>query len=120
MVSAQGGDPDAPLPKARHARTITADASGYLAHLDALGVGIAAWRLGAGRARKEDSVSPGAGILLHAKPGDAIAEGQKILTMFTDDDSRFGFADDALVGAITIGPTPDTNRLPLILERIDA
>ena len=120
MVAAQGGDPDAPLPKARHARTITAEASGYLTHLDALGVGIAAWRLGAGRARKEDSVSPGAGILLHAKPGDMVTQGQKILTMFTDDDSRFGFADDALVGAFTIGSTPDVHQLPLILERIDA
>jgi thymidine phosphorylase len=120
MVTAQGGDPDAPLPKARHARTITAETSGYLTHLDALGVGIAAWRLGAGRARKEDSVSPGAGILLHAKPGDMVTQGQKILTMFTDDDSRFGFADDALTGAFTIGSTPDVHQLPLILERIDA
>lgn len=120
MVTAQGGDPDAPLPKAHHTRTLTADTRGYLTRLDALGVGVAAWRLGAGRARKEDSVSPGAGILLHAKPGDALDAGQKILTMFTDEESRFGFANEALASAITIGPTPDVQRLPLILERIDA
>jgi thymidine phosphorylase len=120
MITAQGGDPDARLPRAHHARTITADASGYLTRLDALGVGIAAWRLGAGRARKEDSVSPGAGILLHAKPGDAIPEGQNVLTMFTDDDSRFPFAEEALLGAYSIGATSDVSRLPLILERIDA
>lgn len=120
MVSAQGGDPDAPLPRAHHARTITADSDGYLVHLDALGVGVAAWRLGAGRARKEDDVSPGAGILLHAKPGDALSKGQRILTMFTDEESRFAFAEEALIGAYRIGPTSDVTRLPLILERIDA
>jgi thymidine phosphorylase len=120
MVAAQGGDPDAPLPRARHSREITATAGGYLTGLDALGVGVAAWRLGAGRARKEDDVSPGAGILLHAKPGDAVIAGQKVLTMFADEEARFGFAEEALSGAITIGSTPDIHRLPLILERIDA
>jgi thymidine phosphorylase len=120
MVAAQGGDPDAPLPRARHSREITATSGGYLTGLDALGVGVAAWRLGAGRARKEDDVSPGAGILLHAKPGDAVIAGQKVLTMFADEEARFGFAEEALSGAITIGSTPDIHRLPLILERIDA
>ena len=120
MVAAQGGDPDAPLPRARHSREITAASGGYLTGLDALGVGVAAWRLGAGRARKEDDVSPGAGILLHAKPGDVVVAGQKVLTMFADEEARFGFAEDALAGAITIGSTPDIHRLPLILERIDA
>ena len=70
MIAAQGGDPDAPLPIApRDARPCTAPADGVLTRLDAYAVGVAAWRLGAGRARKEDPVQAGAGVELHAKPG---------------------------------------------------
>ena len=75
MISAQGGDPDAALPAAREKHVVPAPASGVLTRLDALAVGVAAWRLGAGRARKEDAVSAGAGVVLHAKPGDPVTRG---------------------------------------------
>ena len=78
MISRQGGDPDAPLPVAPETETVTAPADGVLTTLDALAVGVAAWRLGAGRARKEDAVQAGAGVVLHAKPGDAVRAGQPV------------------------------------------
>ena len=79
-----------------------------------------AWRLGAGRARKEDSVSEGAGIEIHAKPGDAVTAGMPLLTLHTDDDRRFSTAMQALEGAVVVGATgASANRLPLILERIN-
>ena len=84
MVAAQGGDPDAPLPRARESETVVAEADGVLAELDAHRVGVASWRLGAGRARREDPVQAGAGVLLHAKPGDAVRAGQPLLTLLTD------------------------------------
>jgi thymidine phosphorylase len=117
MIRAQGGDPDAPLPRAAHAELVTAAESGWLRRLDARGVGMAAWRLGAGRARKEDPVSPAAGVICLAKPGDRIERGQPLLELRGDTGSRFASARDALAGAIEIGPRPpDTG--PLILERI--
>ncbi|MSY41740.1 MAG: thymidine phosphorylase, partial [Actinobacteria bacterium] len=92
---------------------------GVLTQLDALKVGVAAWRLGAGRARKEDPVSAGAGIQIHAKPGDQIAAGEPILTLYTDDENRFAGALSALDGATDIGPTgTPITRLPLVIERI--
>lgn len=119
MVAAQGGDPFAPLPVARFEHVIRADASGIVTRMDAMPVGVAAWRLGAGRARKEDPVSPGAGITLHAKPGDAIAAGDPLMTLFTDEEPRFNLAMDALVDAVAVGPLGSAvNRLPLIVERI--
>jgi thymidine phosphorylase len=117
MIAAQGGDPDAPLPQARQAETVTAAESGWLRRLDALAVGVAAWRLGAGRARKQDPVSAAAGVLCLAKPGEWVEAGQPVLELRTDDESRFGRALDALAGAIEIGagrPEP----APLVLERI--
>ncbi len=89
MIAAQGGDPDAPLPVARHTRTLAAPGTGFLVRLDARGVGNAAWRLGAGRARKEDPVSAAAGVLCLAKPGDWVDEEQPLLELRTDDESRF-------------------------------
>ena len=90
-----------------------------MTELDALKVGIAAWRLGAGRARKEDSVSLGAGIEIHAKPGDTVTAGMPLLTLHTDDEPRFTTAMQALEGAIAIGPAGSSvSRLPLIIERI--
>ena len=85
MIAAQGGDPDAPLPVARETHVVPAPADGVLTSLDALAVGVAAWRLGAGRARKEDPVQAGAGVELHAKPGDRCAAGEPLLTLHTDD-----------------------------------
>jgi thymidine phosphorylase len=119
MIAAQGGDPDAPLPQARHAEKVTAPESGWLRRLDALAVGVAAWRLGAGRARKEDPVSAAAGVLCLAKPGEWVEAGQPVLELRADDESRFGRARDALTAAIEIGPEPPA-AAPLVLERITA
>jgi thymidine phosphorylase len=120
MVAAQGGDNDAPLPTAKHQHTITASKDGTVTSMNALAIGIAAWRLGAGRARKEDRVSLGAGIQLHAKPGQEIQAGAPLLTMYTDEEGRFEVAQQALDEApITIGPRSElVEQLPLIIERI--
>ncbi|MFF0307380.1 thymidine phosphorylase [Streptosporangium sp. NPDC004379] len=120
MISAQGGDPDAPLPVAAETTRVLAPASGVLATLDAYGVGLAAWRLGAGRERKEDPVSFGAGITLHAKPGDEVREGQPLMTLHADDASRFERALEALEGAYTVGEAADPGLLPLVIDRVTA
>ena len=116
MISAQGGDPDAPLPTAREAHTLTATESGVVSRLDALAVGTAAWRLGAGRARKEDPVSAGAGVELHAQLGDEVREGQPLLTLHADEPERFERALEALDGGVEIGAAAGLN--PLVLGRI--
>lgn len=119
MISAQGGDPDAPLPTAREHHIITAPASGVLTRLDAYGVGVAAWRLGAGRARKEDPVQAGAGVELHAKPGDTVTEGQPLMTLHTDTPEKFDYALKALPAAYDIAPTGTSFApLPVVRERI--
>ena len=107
MISAQGGDPDAPLPVAAHSRpALLAPEDGWLRALDARAVGEAAWRLGAGRARKEHPVDPAAGVLCLAKPGDRVGRGQPVVELRTNDESRFRRADAALAGAIEIGAEP--------------
>ena len=119
MVAAQGGDPDAPLPVARHATEVRADADGVVTQMDAFKVGVAAWRLGAGRARKEDVIPAGAGIQLQAKPGDAVRRGDVLMTLLTDEESRFALAEEMLEGAVVIGPAGSPiDRMPLVLERI--
>lgn len=117
MIAAQGGDPDAELPVARESETITASADGVLTELDALSVGVAAWRLGAGRARKEDAVQAGAGVRLHAKPGDTVKAGQPLMTLLTDTPEKFERAREALDGAAVIAPEA-TEVQPLIIDRI--
>jgi len=117
MIAAQGGDPDAPLPRARHVEQVTAASSGWLRRLDAFAVGVAAWRLGAGRARKEDPVSAAAGVLCLAKPGERVEAGQPVLELRADDESRFARSREALANAIEIGPEPPA-AAPLVLERI--
>ncbi|GAA2001060.1 thymidine phosphorylase [Brevibacterium samyangense] len=107
MIAAQGGDPDAPLPTARHTDVVTADADGVLDSLDAYAVGIAAWRLGAGRAKQGDPVQAGAGVELHAKPGEAVRAGQPLLTLHSDDEARFARAREALDGAVGIEPAAE-------------
>ena len=119
MIRAQGGDPAAPLPEAPERQTVTATSSGYLQRLDARAVGIAAWRLGAGRARKEDPVSAAAGVACLAKPGERVEEGQPLLELHADSPERFSHALSALEGGITIGPEEPEPR-PLIIERITA
>ncbi|WP_458685978.1 thymidine phosphorylase [Nocardia tengchongensis] len=120
MVRAQGGDPDAPLPQARHTETLRAPAGGTLTRLDALDVGLAAWRLGAGRARQGDPVQAGAGIEMHAKPGDSIAAGQPLLTLHTDTPETFEPALEILARGFTIAETAELPPQPLILDRITA
>jgi thymidine phosphorylase len=119
MITAQGGDPDAPLPTAAETMVVEAPASGVLARLDAYAVGLAAWRLGAGRARKEDPVSFGAGITLHAKPGDVVRQGEPLLTLHADDPDRFGRALEALADGFEVGTTGQ-EPLPLVIDRITA
>jgi thymidine phosphorylase len=117
MIAAQGGDPQAPLPGARHREVLAAEESGWLRWLDARAVGVAAWRLGAGRARKEDQVDHAAGIFCLAKPGDRVAVGQPVLELRTDDETRFGPAMAALAGAVQVGPEPPA-AAPLVIDRI--
>ncbi|MFC4586627.1 thymidine phosphorylase [Sphaerisporangium corydalis] len=120
MITAQGGDPDAALPVSAESVEVTAPASGVLSRLDAYGVGLAAWRLGAGRARKEDAVSFGAGITLHAKPGDTVRQGQRLMTLHADDAGRFERALGALDGAYEIGQATGPDLLPLVIDKITA
>ena len=107
MVTAQGGDPNAPLPEARHQHVITAPVAGPLSTLEAYGVGVAAWRLGAGRAQKDDEIIHGAGVRLHAKPGDVLSQGQPIMTLLADDEARLPAAIAELEGSWEVGGGPD-------------
>jgi thymidine phosphorylase len=118
MIQAQGGDPHAQLPQPSVTEQIVADRGGFLAELDALAVGVAAWRLGAGRARKEAPVKPAAGVVLRAKPGDSVMAGQPIITLQTDDASLIPHAIDALAGCWTITDEPPPAR-PVVLGQID-
>lgn len=104
MITAQGGDPDAQLPRAREQHVVTAPASGVVTRLDAYAVGLAAWRLGAGRARKEDPVQAGAGVEIHARPGDHVTAGAPLLTLHTDTPDTFAYAQAALEGAWELAP----------------
>ena len=117
MVRAQGGDPEAVLPVAPHVETVDAEVSGVLGRLDCRSVGIAVWRLGAGRARKEDPVSPSAGIVCLAKPGDPVEAGQPLLELHAEDPSRFAAAREALQDALEVSDEPPTPK-PLVVDRI--
>ncbi|WP_408639261.1 thymidine phosphorylase [Nocardia yamanashiensis] len=118
MIAAQGGDPDAPLPQAAHTEIVRAPATGVLTRLDAMGVGLAAWRLGAGRARQGDPVQFGAGIEMHFKPGDPVAAGQPLLTLHTDTPEAFPAALAALDGAYAVGELGQVAAGQVILDRI--
>ncbi len=118
MVRAQGGDPDAPLPRAAFTQVLPAPVDGWLTGLDALAVGTAAWRLGAGRARKEDSVSAAAGVICLAKPGDRVQAGQPLLELRADEPERFGPALAAVADAIAIGQDGPPPRVSPVIEYI--
>jgi thymidine phosphorylase len=119
MIAAQGGDPDAALPVACERHVVTAPSSGVLTRLDAYDIGIAAWRLGAGRARKEDPVQAGAGVELHAKPGEQVTAGLPLLTLHTDTPEKFAYALDSLTAAYDIAPEGTAYEArPVVLERI--
>ncbi len=118
MIAAQGGDPDAPLPQARHTEVVAAPASGWISRMDAMAVGVAAWRLGAGRARKEAPVQAAAGVTWGASVGERVVEGQPLFTLHTDTPERVERALEALSDAVSVSPDP-YERGPIVLERID-
>lgn len=119
MIRAQGGDPEAALPVAKEQHVVYAQESGEILEMDALAVGISAWRLGAGRSRQGEAVQAGAGIEIHAKPGEAIQAGAPLFTLHSDEAPRFERALEALQGAVRISSSGEkVDRLPLILERI--
>ncbi len=119
MIAAQGGEVDAPLPTAKETHDVVAESDGYLTNLDALAVGVASWRLGAGRARKEDAVQLGAGVEWHVGHGDAVTKGQKLFTLHTDEPERFDSALEVLNTSFAIGEQSDIqDRLPLVIDRI--
>ena len=117
MISAQGGDIKAALPTAKFSHDVVADKDGVLSSLDALSVGVASWRLGAGRARKEDAVQAGAGIRWYHALGDKVSSGDKLFTLYTDDESRFELAMESIDAGFSVGDAPK-ERLPLIIDRI--
>lgn len=117
MISAQGGDVKAALPTAKFSHDVVADKDGVLSSLDALSVGVASWRLGAGRARKEDTVQAGAGVRWYHALGETVTSGDKLFTLYTDDESRFELAIESLDTGYSVGDTP-IERLPLIIDRI--
>jgi thymidine phosphorylase len=117
MIAAQGGDPSAVLPSPKHVHVVAAPRDGVLTRLDALGVGVAAWRLGAGRARKEDPVQAAAGVVCRAKPGERVAAGEPLLELHTDTPDAVEGALASLDGAFEIGDEPPA-RSPLVLETI--
>lgn len=121
MISAQGADPDAKLPVAKENLTITAHSTGTVLSMDAMKVGLAAWRLGAGRSRQGEAVQAGAGIEIHAKPGDNVKNGAPLFTLYTDTPAAFARAQESLVDSVRIGDLAvgeKIDRLPLIIERI--
>jgi thymidine phosphorylase len=121
MVRAQDGDPDAPLPVAREEHVVVAPASGVLTRLDAMAVGLAAWRLGAGRAKAGAAVQAGAGVVWHARPGDEVTEGQPLFTLHTDEPERFERALEALDGGVEVADAGTTYEpVPLVIDRVAA
>ncbi|CAB5047660.1 unannotated protein [freshwater metagenome] len=121
MISAQGGDPDAKLPVAKENLTMSAHSTGTVLSMDAMKVGLAAWRLGAGRSRQGEAVQAGAGIEIHAKPGDNVKNGAPLFTLHTDTPAAFARAQESLVDSVRIGGLAageKIDRLPLIIERI--
>ncbi|CAB0522268.1 thymidine phosphorylase [Corynebacterium diphtheriae] len=117
MVRAQGGDPEAPMARAEHTHEVVADRDGYLMELDALALGVGSWRLGAGRARKEDSVQLTAGIEIHADLGQKVVKGQKLLTLHTETPDKFDRALESIIPGIVIGDEQPAER-QIILDRI--
>jgi thymidine phosphorylase len=120
MISSQGGDPDAKLPVAKENSVVRADKDGTILSMDAMKVGMAAWRLGAGRSRQGESVQAGAGIEIHAKPGEVVKAGSPLYTLHTDVSATFTRALESLENSVEIGELPagGIDRLPLIVERI--
>ncbi|HEX8630655.1 MAG TPA: thymidine phosphorylase, partial [Catenuloplanes sp.] len=117
MIAAQGGDPDAPLPTAAETEVVCADSDGVVGGVDAYRIGVAAWRLGAGRARKEDAVSAAAGVVLRVRPGDPVRAGDPLYELRADDAARIPAARQAAEGAVPVTTRPPP-AVPLIIDRI--
>lgn len=117
MIQAQGGDTEAKLPRAKHSHEVLAEETGYLTKLDALAIGVASWRLGAGRERKEDAVQFGAGIELHSQLGDRVEKGQKLMTLHTDTEEKFERAIASLSGGVEYSEK-STEERKLILGKV--
>ncbi|MFD8880673.1 thymidine phosphorylase [Corynebacterium xerosis] len=118
MIRAQGGDPEAALPTVRHTHDVVAEADGVVTELDALAFGVGSWRLGAGRARKEDPVQAGAGIELHVGLGDTVTKGQKLFTLHTDDEDRFERALESVLPGVAVEADGVAPERKVILDRI--
>ena len=117
LVAAQGGDLSVPLPLGAHSETVTAGRGGTMGDIDAMAVGLAAWRLGAGRSRPGERVQHGAGIRIHRRPGEPVAAGEPLFTLYTDTPERFAAAMAELNGGWSVADTPPVPR-PLIIDRI--
>jgi thymidine phosphorylase len=117
LLRGQGGDPDAPLPEAPESEVVRAASDGYVSTVDAYRIGLAAWLLGAGRARKEDPVSSCAGVLLHRRPGDRVHAGDPLYELRTEDPRRIPAARDAAAEAVTLAAQPPV-PVPLVIERV--
>jgi thymidine phosphorylase len=117
LVSAQGGDASAPLPVGAHSEKVIAYRNGTMANIDAMAVGLAAWRLGAGRSRPGERVQPGAGVRIHRRAGEPVVAGEPVFTLYTDTPERFDAAMAELDGAWSVGDSAPQPR-PLIIDRI--
>ena len=121
LVAAQGGDLSVPLPIGSCTETVTAGRGGTMGDIDAMAVGLATWRLGAGRSRPGEPVQPGAGIRIHRRPGEPVAAGEPLFTLYTDTAERLGAAMAELDGGFSVGdapPVPSPLSRPLIIDRI--
>jgi thymidine phosphorylase len=118
MVRAQGGDPDAPLPQAAEVEVVRTHRDGVVSAVDAYRIGVAAWQLGAGRARKEDPVSAAAGVVLHRKPGDRVRAGDSLYELRTDEPDRLPAALSLAREAVVVADTAPA-RPPLVIDRVD-
>ncbi|WP_370500739.1 thymidine phosphorylase [Mycolicibacterium sp. jd] len=117
LVAAQGGDPDAALPLGAHSETVSAPRGGTMGDIDAMAVGLAVWRLGAGRSAPGEQVQFGAGMRIHRRPGEPVAAGEPLFTLYTDTPERLAGAVSELDGAWSVGDEPPARR-PLIIDRI--
>ena len=117
LVAAQGGDLSIPLPVGKYSETVTTNRNGTMGDIDAMAVGLAVWRLGAGRSRPGEQVQAGAGIQIHRRPGSPVSAGDTLFTLYTDTPDRFPGAMAELDAGYTVGDTPPVGR-PLIIDRI--
>lgn len=117
LVSAQGGDATAPLPIGPHSEVISAPRDGRMGNIDAMAVGLAVWRLGAGRSAPGERVQSGAGLYIHRRPGETVSSGEPLFTLYTETPERFESAIAELDGGWTVADAAPPPR-PLIIDRI--